>query len=81
MIQRVLIAKPGEVIVAGIRVTTLAVGQVVPDGMVIVALNALNLGIMEQMENTVGMGPEGAQIAEAKTSVHPAFACISQRCR
>jgi len=69
------------VIIAGIGVTTLAIAQIIPEGMVIVALNALNLGIMEQMENTVGMGPEGAQIAEAKTSVHPAFACISQRCR
>jgi hypothetical protein len=81
MIQRVLIAKPGEVIVPGIRVTTLAVGQIVPDGMVIVALNALNLGIMEKRENTIGMGPKGAQIAQAKAGVHPAFACISQRRR
>src|SRR5260370_10770481 len=81
MIQRVLIAKPGEVIVAGIRVTTPAVGQVVADGMIIVALNALNFSLVEQRENTVGMGPEGAQIAEAKTGVHPAFACISQRRR
>jgi hypothetical protein len=81
MIQRVLITKPGKVIVARIRVATLAIAQIIPDGMVIVALNAPNFSLVEQRENTVGMGPEGAQIAEAKAGVHAAFACISQRRR
>jgi hypothetical protein len=68
----VFIADPREVVVARIGVAALAVGQVVAEGVVVIALDALDLILVQQRKDPVGMGAEGPHVAETVTPVHAA---------
>ena len=56
-------------VVARVGVAALAVGQAVADRMVIVALDALYAPVDEEWKDPIGMGPEGAEIAQAVASL------------
>ena len=54
----VSVAEPREVIVARIGVAALAIGAIVADRVVVVALNALHIVFAQQREDAVGMRTE-----------------------
>src|SRR5262249_4088362 len=74
----VLVADAGEVVVARVGVAALAVGELVGERVVVVALDTQDLVLMEERKHAIGMRAEGAQVAEAEDSIHAALPHIPQ---
>jgi hypothetical protein len=78
MVQSVLVTDSSKMIVPGIGVAALAVGEVISDRVVVVALNASNVSFLKQWKNSVRMRAKGAQVAQTKASIHPAVPHVPQ---
>src|SRR5262249_21660901 len=69
---------PREVIVTRIGVAALAVGQFVPNGIVVVSLDALDAMFPEQRKHPIRIGSECPQVAQAIDVLDPAPPAIRQ---
>ena len=81
MVEGVLVADLGEMIVACVGVAALAIVQFVADGVVVVALETNDLLLTEQLEAPIGTGPETAEIAKAVDRIHASLPRIVDRGR
>ena len=78
MLKGVIVTDPSKMVVARVGVTALAIGQIITDRMVVIALDALDVSFTEQRHDPVRMWTEGAQVAEAEASIHAAPANVAQ---
>ena len=74
--QRVLVADLREVVVAGVGVAALAVVQLVADRVVVVALDAVNIVVAQQLQAAIRIGAETAKVAQAIDRVDAASARV-----
>ena len=65
----IAVAYFGEVVVARIGVSALAIFQSSGQGIVIIALDALHRSLVEKREDAVGIRTKGPQIAEAINAI------------
>jgi hypothetical protein len=65
MAVRVEIGEAGKIVVSRIGVAALAIGEVVPYRVVVIALDDVDAGIAKERKHLVGIGTESSEIAEA----------------
>lgn len=65
VLECVIVADLCKVVIARIGVSTLAVLKLISNGMIVVPLNAVHIGLLEQWEYAIGIGAEGTQVTEA----------------
>src|SRR5262249_2970370 len=68
-----------EVVVARVRVAALAIGQLVADRVVIIALDTGDVRFVQPWEDAIGVWTEGAEVAEAVADLHAAPAGVLER--
>ena len=66
MQEGVFIADACKVIVARIGVAALTISQVVADGVIVIALDALDVMLLQEGEDTIGMRAESAEVSQAE---------------
>ena len=76
---RVVVRDLGVVVVARIGVAAITVGGAGGERLLVVALDAANAALDEQLRDTIGMGAEGAEIAEEEGLVGAAAIDVAQR--
>ena len=79
MLKRIIIADLGEVVVAEIGVAALAIVQLVTNRIVVVALDANNAFIAQQIQTAVGLWSEAAKIAQAVDRIDAPMSSIADR--
>ena len=63
--QRIVVTDLSKVVVCRIRVAALAVIESMADGVIVIALHALDLILIQQRKDSIWMGTESSQVTQA----------------
>jgi hypothetical protein len=73
---RVLVTDGGKVVVAWIGITAATIIQAMANRMIVVPLDALDVMIVQERENSIGIGSKCPKITEAVEPVHLALLTV-----
>src|SRR5262249_32687058 len=76
--EGVVVTDAGEVVIARVRIAALAVGQLLPDGVVVIALNALHVVPAQQRKDTIRVRAKRTEVAQTIHGVYPAPPHVAQ---
>ena len=76
--QRIVVTDLSKVVVCRICVAALAVIESMADGVIVIALHALDLILIQQRKDSVGMGAKSSQVTEAINRIDSTLPGISK---